>query len=718
MVANDHAFLSAAQQLLACGIYPVPVNPGTAVPAFKGWQTQHLSADQLPAYWANGNPNDLAALFGPASGEVVSCDLDAPEASELGRLLLPTNTPAWGHSGQLRHVLLRAPGAQRLQLTYAGETICELLANGDKAECPPTRHSSGQLREWLPQRGLADVPIFETTASAAAGWVRILAGAALLLRHWRWIGAQVQVGVPGSRHDLIRHVCGAMLHAGWQPDAVQQVLGAVLQLSGDEELPDRARVVVDTIQRQQDGETFSGLPSLAAVLPEPLLAKLVEWWGLGTGVDVGVAGPLPVMDAGAGELEVIRAADVQMESVEWLWLNRLPLGKLSIIVGHPGLGKSQLTMWLAAVATRGWPFPDGAPPCPTGSVVILSGEDGTEDTITPRLAAAGAVLERCHIVRSVRIKGKPRLFTLERDLEALDALLSKLGDVVLVILDPLSVYMGKTDQHNAGEVRVVLAPLAELMDKHGCAGVVVSHFNKGSGDPSGGALMRLAGSGAFGAAARAVYGVLVDPDQDDQPVFLPIKVNLAPPMPGLLFRTVQAVLDNADSNGRLIEASKIEWQPGLCMADANELLSRKPVTQDRETEQQRAATLLLELLQAGPVPVKELQDAANGHGLSWRTVERAKQALPQIRAHKTAAGWQWQLEVAIPTTPPRPTPPNGGEVGGVEPRQPTPPASPTDGGVGLDGLGGDGVAVEVGSPSTSTGGAVQPSPALTEAGPA
>ena len=313
MVANDHAFLSAAQQLLACGIHPVPVNPGTAVPAYKGWQTQHLSADQLAGYWANGNPCDLAALFGPASGEVVSCDLDAPEAGELAQQLLPQATPAWGHSGQLRHVLLRAPGAQRLQLAYQGETIAELLADGDKAECPPTRHSSGQVREWLPGRSLTDVAVFETTAEAAAGWLRILAGAALLLRHWRWIGAQVQAGLPGSRHALIQHLCGAMLHAGWQPDAVQQVLGAVLQLSGDEELPDRARVVVDTIQRQQDGETFSGLPSLAAVLPEPLLAKLTEWWGLGAGVAVGTAAPLPVLDADAGELEVVRAADVQLE---------------------------------------------------------------------------------------------------------------------------------------------------------------------------------------------------------------------------------------------------------------------------------------------------------------------------------------------------------------------------------------------------------------------
>lgn len=78
MITNDSSFLLAAQQLLACGIHPVPVNPGTAVPAFKGWQTARLSAEQLPTYWANGNPYDIAALFGPASGEVVSCDLDAP----------------------------------------------------------------------------------------------------------------------------------------------------------------------------------------------------------------------------------------------------------------------------------------------------------------------------------------------------------------------------------------------------------------------------------------------------------------------------------------------------------------------------------------------------------------------------------------------------------------------------------------------------------------
>jgi len=87
-------------------------------------------------------------------------------------------------------------------------------------------------------------------------------------------------------------------------------------------------------------------------------------------------------------------------------------------------------------------------------------------------------------------------------------------------------------------------------------------------DASGGALMRLAGSGAFGAAARAVHGVLVDPEQDGQQVFLPVKANLAPPMPGLMFTTTQVVLDTQDSKGYAIQASRIDWLPGVCLADA------------------------------------------------------------------------------------------------------------------------------------------------------
>jgi len=180
-------------------------------------------------------------------------------------------------------------------------------------------------------------------------------------------------------------------------------------------------------------------------------------------------------------------------------------------------------------------------------------------------------------------------------------------------------------------------------------------------------LMRLAGSGAFGAAARSVYGVLADPQQDGQPVFLPIKVNLAPPLPGLIFSTTQVVLDTPDSKGRLIEASRIEWLPGVCMVDAEELMSRKRESAaDENSAATHALQWLLEKLAAGSQPSQALREEVRdaGLGFSWPTVERAKQVNPQIKARKAGKTWEWYIE-GTPSTPATPSPSEAAAVDGV-----------------------------------------------------
>src|SRR5262249_520308 len=136
------------------------------------------------------------------------------------------------------------------------------------------------------------------------------------------------------------------------------------------------------------------------------------------------------------------AADVTAEPFEWLWLGRVALGKLTLVAGEAGLGKSQVSIAMAAAVTTGGELPCREGRAPQGNVVILSAEDGVADTIVPRLMAAGADRKRVQIVNAVKDTIGRRGFNLATDLELLEKAIVRLGDVRPVIIDPISSYLG------------------------------------------------------------------------------------------------------------------------------------------------------------------------------------------------------------------------------------------------------------------------------------
>jgi RecA-family ATPase len=150
---------------------------------------------------------------------------------------------------------------------------------------------------------------------------------------------------------------------------------------------------------------------------------------------------------------------------------------MCLIAGAPGLGKSQITTYLAAVASNGGTWSTGEK-CDAGDVLFLSAEDDPADTIRPRLEACGADLDRVHIVEAVKDQRRERSFNLNRDLDALAAKLTASRSAKLVIIDPISAYLGAIDSHKDAEVRGALAPLAKLAADHGVAVVCVTHFEK------------------------------------------------------------------------------------------------------------------------------------------------------------------------------------------------------------------------------------------------
>lgn len=325
-------------------------------------------------------------------------------------------------------------------------------------------------------------------------------------------------------------------------------------------------------------------------------------------------------------------SDIPAQKLSWLWAGRIPLGKLTLFAGDPGLGKSFVTLDTVARVTRGTDWPDGAPNVQPGSAIILSAEDDPSDTMRPRLEAAGADLRKVHIleaVRHVKPNGDTVLdhFSLQTDITALQDAAASLDDVRLIILDPISAYLGGTDSHVNAKVRALLAPLAGLSQNLRIAVVAVDHLSK-SNRP---ALYRPNGSIAFTAAARAVWFFAKNPDDPAQRLMLPGKLNLAPDQTGLSYTL------NEKAPGSVVVA----WGDAVS-ATADSVL--QPEAAEERSERLEAMDWLRGHLSSGPIPAKQIQGEANKAGLAWRTVRRAKDTLGIISSKDAfESGWYWNL---------------------------------------------------------------------------
>lgn len=321
-------------------------------------------------------------------------------------------------------------------------------------------------------------------------------------------------------------------------------------------------------------------------------------------------------------LQTVRMADVQSETLRWLWPGRIPLGKLTLFAGDPGLGKSFLTMDIAArVSTgAGWPDRPGERSEP-GGVLLLTAEDGLSDTVRPRLDAAGANCARIEAIEAVTMRGgRERSLNLADDLALIEQRIIERGDVRLLIIDPISAYCGRTDSHTNAEVRGLLAPIAKLAEKHGVAVIAVTHLNKGAG---GRAMQRSMGSIAFIAAARAGWLIVEDESDPSRRLMLPVKMNLAQRPSGLAF-TLQG--DATDPAGGM---PRIAWSSERVEVSADEALARIEGHggDDARSERDAAADWLRQELADGPRPANEVKQAADDNDFSASTLKRAKKAI-------------------------------------------------------------------------------------------
>lgn len=342
---------------------------------------------------------------------------------------------------------------------------------------------------------------------------------------------------------------------------------------------------------------------------------------------------------------LLRGSDVEPLPVDWLWPGWIAAGKLHLIGGAPGTGKTTLAAGLAAIVTRGGQWPDGSR-ARIGSVVIWSGEDDNADTLIPRLCAAGADMDRVHIVDQVIERKTAYPFDPARDMDTLRDALWGISDVRVIVVDPV-VAAVSGDSHKNAEVRRGLQPLVDLARRRGCAVLGITHFSKGTTgrDP----LERITGSLAFGALARIVLVAAKQDADGDRParrVLLRAKSNNGPDGGGFAYDLRQEPLPDYPD----IEASRAVWGEAID-GTAREVLAVAEAHDDERTATGEAIGWLRETLAQGPIPAAEVMKLARLSGLSDKALRTARERLgikPQRIGFGKGSSVQWGLPMPIP----------------------------------------------------------------------
>ena len=337
-------------------------------------------------------------------------------------------------------------------------------------------------------------------------------------------------------------------------------------------------------------------------------------------------------------LEVVCMADVKAKPIEWLWPDWVAIGKVSTLAGEGGIGKSTILCDIAARTTRGQQWPDGALAGNSGSVIILSAEDDVEDTLAPRLLAAGADMNRVFNIRSVRGENlQRRSFSLQADLERLEHEIEKRANVRLVIIDPVSSYLGRVDSHKNAEVRSVLEPLGEMASRMRVAVICNNHFSKGGGTANS----RIIGSVAFVALARSAFIVTKDKENDGRLLLIPSKTNIGPLQFGLAYRIEGLTVTGGSAH---IETSRINWEDSRVTISADEATAPRENGYESKTGKAKAMGLLKELLASGSRPAIEIKAHAEEAGITEKALRTARDAVG-IKPTKggMSGGWIWAL---------------------------------------------------------------------------
>ncbi|WP_417733015.1 AAA family ATPase [Rosistilla oblonga] len=346
-------------------------------------------------------------------------------------------------------------------------------------------------------------------------------------------------------------------------------------------------------------------------------------------VDAAEAEPQPTWKP-----RLLRMSDVESKPINWLWQDRIAAGRISLLVGQAGLGKSYLTTDMAARITTGTTWPDGSP-CDRGSVLLLIAEDDPADTIRPRLDAHGADVSRVHVLTGA-YRPSDAADTSDAmiglgDVALIEDALREIPDCRLIVVDPIGSFMGgRTDAHRDNEVRSVLAPIGKMAEKYGPAVLCIAHRRKATATAADDMVL---GSRAFTGLARNVWHLYAAKDDEDLRLLLPGKSNLARRASGLAYRIAG-------------DPGAICWEDAPVDMSADEALAQENATtrDGKHSAADEAESWLQDTLAAGSRLAKEVKDLARRDGIAERTLDRAAGNLGVIRGPDGfGQPWSWRL---------------------------------------------------------------------------
>lgn len=552
---------------------------------WKEFQDRIASREEVDSWWADDPEAGVGIVTGAISGLVV-IDIDGPEGeAAIGKLIGPTRTLSARTGGGGRHLFFRHPGGKIRTRAGVLEKV-DVRADGGYIIAPPSLHESGNRYEWedgdevtvahLPQP-LLDLllrsPSKETTPAAAD---------------------DAKVG-EGRRNEALTKLAGRLFGKGY---SVEDTLRQCLEWN-------QAYCVPPLIDREVHATVMS-----IAQREESKRARGRK--------------------ASRGKPVIGRLSEVKSEAVQWLWNGRFPLGKLTIIQGDPGLGKSTLTLDLAARVSAGLQMPDGSPGV-SGGVVLISAEDAYADTVRPRLLAMGGDPDRVAVIHHMDLQeGGTRPLVLPDDVEAVRQAVDEVG-AKLIVVDPIVAVLSKAvNSWSDQDVRGALLPLQMMAEKVGAALVFVTHLNKKEGRS---AIQRGGGSVAFNAAARAVFQVASHPADSGHRVLACVKFNNAVMPSSWVFH-----LETAANGG-----SRVVWD------GETTLTADDTVDAGRSSRRSDAADFLRGRLAGGPAPTVEVEQDALSQGIRKRTLERARKDL-RVQSRHRGYGKNGRVMLSLPAT--------------------------------------------------------------------
>lgn len=672
----------AAAWYVENGRYPIRVAAGDKRPLDSRWQKPveggvvALAADEKFANRFRGC--NVGLLLGEPSNWLVCVDLDCPEAVERAAEFLPATDCVTGRTGQPgRHwwFICRDCPTKRLTDRQAAESAStvELRSKDCQVVVWPSIHPDGSTYERMPATP-ATVSADELVSAVERLHAAVLAdrghdepemtGSTVTQS---LAGTQSDEGRPGDVFNARGNLQPVLERQGWvllRSDARQEywLRPGKLLTPGESQSPSATydgttfyvfSSSVPEFEAEKGHSRFEAYARLEHGGDRSAAAAALRQQGFGGNgqldqVDLsGLTGSTPAsVVSGQPEDRKPRRrlisrclADVESKPVEWLWPGLIPIGKMTLFSGDPGLGKSFVTVDMASRVSRGkqWPISLGGQPVtqPAGSVIILACEDDVEDTVRPRLDRANANVSRIHVIDCVEVEDSTKGFALDVDLPLLEAMLEDIGDVRLLIIDPISAYCGNVDSHKNAEVRGILMPLTSLAAKHKFAIVAINHLTKGSGK----AIYRSLGSVGFAATARVGLNFYKDPDDENRRLILVTKMNLAKEADGLAYSI----------DGNAGEVGSVRWSADAVKMTADEMQARetealqKPNSGESQSKVDDATDFIRETLAGGRVESKRIISDAKEFCISESTLRKAYKRMggkPEKSSGEKGA-WFW-----------------------------------------------------------------------------